>query len=78
MPFGMGPAGWLIWPYWAQWMYPWYPGYGAPYAGHPGYGLYYPPPSREQELGMLRDQAKIMEDELARIRSRIDELQTSG
>jgi hypothetical protein len=81
MPFGMGPAGLFMWPYMAQWMqnaYPWYAGYPPYY----GYGAFYPyaQPTKEQEVDMLEDQAKALEEELARIRSRIDELQkgTSG
>jgi len=83
MPFGMGPWGWFVWPYLAQWMgygYPLfggYPWYGAPYPGYPGYGtLYgYPQMSKEEEISMLREQAKTLKQELDRINARIKELQ---
>lgn len=79
MPFGMGPAGWYMWPYMAQWMQYAYPGYGG-YPPYYGYGFPYPSTQlpKEQELGMLEDQAKALEEELAKIRSRIDELQKTN
>lgn len=79
MPFGMGPAGWFMWPYMAQWLqygYPYYGySYGTPFYGYPGYIAPYPSMPKEQEISMLQDQAKAMEDELNRIRLRIEELQ---
>ena len=78
MPFGMGPAGWFMWPYWAQWLRYWYPWswYGVPYYGYTGYGLPYAPPmTKEQETAMLQDQAKALQQELDRINARLKELQ---
>ena len=79
MPFGMGPAGWFMWPYWAQGLMSWYPWswYGLPYYGYTGYGLPYAPPmTKEQEIAMLQDQAKALQQELDRINARLKELQT--
>lgn len=89
MPFGMGPRGWFMWPYIAQWMgygypslggyspYYGYPAYGAPYLGYSGYGAPYgyPQMSKEQEISMLRDQAKTLKQELDWINTRMEELQ---
>lgn len=68
MPFGMGPAGWFMWPYMAQWLQYWYPYYGIPYS--------YPfaPLSKEQEVAMLKDQARVLKDQLDRINARLKEL----
>jgi len=79
MPFGMGPAGWFMWPYVAQWMSYWwpyggygwrFPGYGIPY----GFPSPYAPMTKEQEMGMLREQAKILQAELDRVNARLKEL----
>lgn len=65
MPFGMGPAGWAY-------------GYPYPYAGGPpysgGYGWPWVPLSKEQEIAMLEDQARALEQELEGIRKRLEEL----
>jgi hypothetical protein len=77
MPFGMGPAGWLVmWPYMAQWMQYWNPWYGqnVPYYGY-GYAYPYAPMTKEQELNMLKNQMKVLENELKQIKSRMTELQ---
>lgn len=68
MPYGMGPAGWFAWPYMAYWMRHWHPWYGMPYS-YP-----FPPFTKEDEERFLQDQAKILEDELAQIKKRIEEL----
>jgi len=71
MPLGLGPAGWSI--------YPWFISpylYGYPrflYGGLPGYGYGYPM-TKEQERGMLEQDAKALEAELDRIRKRLEEL----
>jgi len=76
MPYGMGPAGWFMWPYWARGMGYSYPGYEAPYYGYPGYGAPYAPPiTKEQEITMLQDQAKMLEEQLKQINARLEELQ---
>jgi len=81
VPFRMGPAGWIMWPYMAQWLqygYPYYNysyPYGTPFFGHPEYIVPYPTMPKEQEISMLQNRAKAMEDELSRTRSRIEELQ---
>jgi hypothetical protein len=68
MPFGMGPAGWLAWPHMAYWMryaYPWYPmPYWSPF----------PALTKEEEESLLQDQAKMLEEELAQINKRLEEL----
>jgi hypothetical protein len=68
MPFGMGPAGWFMWPYLAQWMRYCYPGYG------PFHWAPYPPMSEEEEKAMLEQQKKILEKQLAQINKRLTEL----
>ena len=70
MPFGMGPAGWWMWPYAAQSMSHWYPWYGPYWSPLP-----YAPMTKEQETAMLEDQAKVLEDQLAEIKSRLAELE---
>jgi len=64
---------------------PYSPGYGAygpayppPGAPYGGYAPYPPPPPPEQELEMLRDQAQYLEDTLAEIRKRIEELEAEA
>jgi hypothetical protein len=67
---GGGGWGWRHWyhatglPRWARW--------GAPPAG--AYGPDYGPPSREQEIGMLKDEAEWLKDQLDAINQRMDEL----
>ena len=59
-------------------MWPWY-GYWRPW-GWPGYWGATPyawpwaPIPKEQEIAMLEDQARMLESELASIRSRLEEL----
>ncbi len=64
MPFGMGPAGWFMWPWFAQWWYPWYRAFYWPY----------PPLPKEQEMAMLEDRARFLREELERIEARLKEL----
>lgn len=65
MPFGMGPAGWYFWPHFSYWLSQAYP---YPYPPYPGFM------SEEQEIEMLEAQAEYFEDQLNRIRKRLDEL----
>ena len=81
MPFGMGRAGWLMWPYFAEWLGCWYPygsSYGASYTGVPGsYGISYPysPMSKEDEIEYLQGEAKMLKQEYDRIKARLKDLQ---
>ncbi len=78
MPFGMGRAGYYMWPYIAQWMSYWPAWYGS-YGPYYGYGLpyAYAPMPKDQEINMLEAQKKMLEDELTHINSRLTELQKS-
>jgi hypothetical protein len=64
---------------WGAGMYGYYPGYyGAPSAYAPGYyQAPYQQASPEQEIEYLKNQAAAIEEELAAIRNRIEELKTS-
>lgn len=78
MPFGMGRAGWFMWPYMVQWLpyqYSWYGDYG-PYYGYPS-PYAYVPMTKDQEISMLEEQKRMLEEELTQITSRIAELQKS-
>jgi hypothetical protein len=68
MPFGMGPAGWYAWPQIAYWMRQAYPWYSMPY------WFPFPALTREEEMSYLQDQAKMMEEELAQVKKRLEEL----
>ena len=72
MPFGMGPAGWYAWPCLACWMrfsYPWHTApYWSPFQSF----------TKEEEEALLKDQAKIMEEQLAQIKKRLEELKKQG
>ncbi len=73
MFFGLGPAGGFMNPYlygYPRFPYGGLPGYGY---GYPGYGYGYPM-TKEQERGMLEQNAKTLEAELDRIRKRLEEL----
>ncbi|MDH4217806.1 MAG: DUF5320 domain-containing protein [Candidatus Aminicenantes bacterium] len=68
MPFGMGRAGWYMWPHMAYWRM-----YGPPWS-FPPYWSYSSFPSLEDEEQFLKDQASILEDQLAQINKRLAEL----
>lgn len=71
MSFGLGPAGWFMYP---QFINPYLSGYPRfPYWGFPGYGYGYPM-TKEQERGILEQDAKALEAELDRIQKRLEEL----
>ncbi len=75
MPFGMGRAGWFMWPYFAPWPWSWYP-YGSPYVPRPYAPPYsYSPMTKEEELTYLQEQAKMLKQEYDRISARLKELQ---
>ncbi|MGC8555960.1 MAG: DUF5320 domain-containing protein [Conexivisphaera sp.] len=65
---GGGWHGWRggCWGWYGQ-PYGWDPAYWGPYAG-------YPYPSPQSELAYLESYARQLEDELSRVRARIDEL----
>ena len=68
MPFGMGPAGWFLFPYFSQWLtYWWRPFYWGMYP----WGYYSP----ADELEMLKTQQRMLEDQLAQIKRRIADLE---
>ena len=54
-----------------------YPPPAAPFPGF-GYGAYPPPPPPEQEVEMLREQAEYIEQALADIRKRMEELEAEA
>lgn len=68
MPFGMGPAGWYMWPQMALWRM-----YGAPWLYTP-YWPHPPFPPQETEEQFLKDQAKMLEDQLVQVNKRLQEL----
>ena len=71
MLFGLGPVGLSYYPWFAN---PYLYGYPRfPYGGLPGYGYGYPM-TKEQERGMLEQDAKMLEAELDRIKKRLEEL----
>jgi hypothetical protein len=73
MLFGLGPGGGFMNPYFYG--YPRFPYGGLPRYGYPGYGYGYGyPMTKEQERGMLEQDAKALEAELDRIRKRLEEL----
>ncbi|MBC7361687.1 MAG: DUF5320 domain-containing protein [Candidatus Aminicenantes bacterium] len=64
----MGPAGWYFWPYFNYWLsragiYP--------YAPYPPYPSFF---SAEQEIEFLESQIKLLEEELAGLNQRLEEL----
>jgi hypothetical protein len=71
MAFGLGPWGWNVgypyprfWnPFWYGYL-PWYSYYGTPWA----------PYSKEAEIRMLEDQARVLTGELEAINQRLEEL----
>jgi len=70
MPFGMGRAGWLMWPYFTQW-----PGYWLP-----SVAPYVPPHShssvgKEEMVAYLQERAKMLKREYDWINSRLREIQ---
>jgi hypothetical protein len=80
MPFGMGPYGWFVTPYaylywrcrWLPWLPRWWwTGIYGPITWTP-YGV--PVLPKEQEIAMLEDHAKFLEEQLVEIRKRIEEL----
>ena len=80
MPFGMGRAGWFMWPYFAQWAGYWYP--FVPSIGPHSYATFpyassylYAPMAKEEEVAYLQEQAKMLKQEYDRINSRLKEIQ---
>jgi len=68
MPYGMGPAGWGNHPYGYGRGRCWNPGwYGAPV---PAWG----PPTKEDEIRFLEEEANFLRGELGQIEKRLDEL----
>lgn len=68
MAFGMGSAGWYTWPYTAYWMRQRYPYGFFPYYASPWFF------TREEEEDFLKGQANILEDQLAQIKKRLEDL----
>ena len=72
MPFGMGRAGWFMWnnpAYWGAYGYPWF---YAPYGPFPPYL------SREEEEQFLQNQVRMLEDQIAQIQKRLEDLKKEG
>ncbi|GEM_PF-427945 len=68
MPYGMGPAGWKyhLHGYGRGWCWkPW--GYGAPV---PPWG----PPTQEEEIRCLEEEANFLREQLSQIEKRLEEL----
>ncbi|MGB9717554.1 MAG: DUF5320 domain-containing protein [Thermoproteota archaeon] len=77
MPYGMGPWGWFTYPYWAWWRcrwFPWLPRWWWMGIYGPITPYWMPPMSREDEIAMLQEEARILEQELDAIRKRLEEL----
>jgi hypothetical protein len=70
MPFGMGRAGWLMWPYFAQWLQ-----YSHRFAAPHAAPCFYPSMTREETIAYLQEQAKMLKREYDRINTRLKELQ---
>jgi len=68
MPFGFGPAGWYAWPYMYRWMRGWHPWYAIPYWPP------FQPFTKEEEEAFLKDQAKLLQEQLGQIQKRLEEL----
>jgi len=68
MPYGMGPAGWETRPY----------GYGRGRCWHPAwYGasfLPWGPPTKEEEIRFLEEEANFLREGLSQIEKRLEEL----
>jgi hypothetical protein len=68
MPYGMGLAGWRYHPY----------GYGRGRCWNPGwYSSPVPPwapPTKEEEIRLLEEEANFLRDELGQIEKRLEEL----
>ena len=68
MPYGMGPWGW----YWGiPYRYP-----PFTYGGMFPYGYPWGPITKEDEIRMLEDQAKVLRDQLEEVNRRLGELKT--
>ena len=72
MPFGMGRAGWLMWPYFSQWLQYWHQ-FATP---HP-VSYSHSPMTREETVACLQEQAKMLKREYERINVRLKELQNT-
>jgi len=71
MPFGLGPFGWSFWYPYLPLRYPFWYGYERSY---PYYGTPWAPYSKEVEIRMLEDQARILTGELEAINQRLERL----
>jgi len=78
MPFGLGPAGWVLvyagYPY-RSWF--WWGGWRG---GRWCRWVWGPlgPISKEQEIAMLREEAKLLKEELEFVNARLAELEGRG
>lgn len=81
MPYGMSPLDWPLGPYgywgWGRCRrFPWLPRWWWTGVYGP-VGPYWPPAaSKEQETAMLEEEARLLEQGLAQIRKRLEELTT--
>ncbi len=81
LPFGMGWFGWFMFPYIANWLgywfryywrFPWTFWWLPPYIPFTPFGV--PTIPKEEEVRILEDHARILEQQLNDIRRRIEEL----
>lgn len=80
MPYGMGPWGWLLDPYVHRRCrrFPWLPrwwwaGIYRAILPHPA-PYWIPPLPKEEEIAILEEVARMLEQELERIKKRLEEL----
>lgn len=79
LPYGMGPWGWSVGPYaplyWGRCRrFPWLPRWWWAGIYEPATPYWMPPLSKEVEIAMLEGAVKMLEEELERVRKRLEEL----
>jgi len=77
LTYSVGPWGWFAYPYWVSWRcrwFPWLPRWWWMRIYGPIIPYWVPPMSKEDEIAMLQEEARILEQELDAIRKRLEEL----
>jgi hypothetical protein len=76
MPFGMGRQGWAyVNPWHHHWCHHWYGGlapYEWPAAGP--HRAFWRTVSKDEEIAMLEDEARALEQEIGQVRKRLEEI----